>query len=136
MEWLTSLAPVLSPFFGMTGVLGGAWLAYRQNNRRTDAEAETAEATTFVTSVQTVTQGFTQLLEQQRAAQAQTLERVAMLENRVERLEEEQRQWRRWKAAAVEYIHQLRALVAKLYDRPAPAPPREIAEDLVDGPST
>ncbi|MBK3644484.1 hypothetical protein [Streptomyces sp. MBT33] len=132
VEWLISLAPVLSPLFGMTGVLGGAWMVYRQTNRRTETEAETAEATTFVTSVQNVTNGFTQLLEQQRETNAKTLERVTTLENRVERLEEEQRQWRRWKAAAVEYIHQLRALVAKLYERPAPTPPREIAEDLGD----
>lgn len=132
MEWLTSLAPVLSPLFGMTGVLGGGWLVYRQGKHKTTTDAQTAEAATFVSSVQTVTQGFTQLLEQQRAAQNQTLERVTTLENRVERLEEEQRQWRRWKAAAVEYIHQLRALVAKLYEHPAPSPPREIAEDLSD----
>ncbi|MET7573422.1 hypothetical protein ABZT04_33730 [Streptomyces sp. NPDC005492] len=136
MEWLTSLAPVLSPFFGMTGVLGGAWLVYRGNKRKTDSDAQTQEANTFVASVQTVTEGFTKLLEQQRETNAKTLERVTTLENRVERLEEEQRQWRRWKAAAVEYIHQLRALVAKLYDRPAPTPPRELAEDLVDGPGT
>lgn len=135
MEWLTSLAPVLSPLFGMTGVLGGAWMVYRGNKRKTDTDAQTAEASTFVASVQTVTEGFTQLLEQSRATNAQTLERVATLENRVERLEEEQRQWRRWKAAAVEYIHQLRALVAKLYERPVPDPPREIAEDVGDGPA-
>lgn len=132
MEWLTSLGPVLSPFFGMTGVLGGAWLVYRGNNRKTNVDAKAQEENTFVSSVQTVTQAFTQLLEQQRATTAQTLERVTTLENRVERLEEEQRQWRRWKAAAVEYIHQLRALVATLYERPAPTPPREIAEDLGD----
>ncbi|MFM9697909.1 hypothetical protein [Streptomyces europaeiscabiei] len=126
MEWLTSLAPVLSPLFGATGVLGGAWLMHRSNNRRINT----------VDSVQTMTQGFTQLLEQQRATNAQTLERVTTLENRVERLEEEQRQWRRWKAAAVEYIHQLRAMLAKLYTGPAPAPPREIADDLADGPGT
>ena len=134
MEWLISLAPVLSPLFGATGVLGGAWMVYRQTNRKTEAEAETAEATTFVTSVQTVTNGFTQLLEQQRETNAKTLDRVTTLENRVERLEEEQRQWRRWKTAAVDYIHTLRALVVKLYERPAPPPPREIAEDLGDGP--
>ncbi|MFK0159112.1 hypothetical protein ACIQVK_44465 [Streptomyces sp. NPDC090493] len=134
VEWLISLAPVLSPLFGMVGVLGGAWMVYRQNKRKNDTDAETAEATTFVTSVQTVTNGFTQLLEQQRETNAKTLERVTTLENRVERLEEEQRQWRRWKAAAVDYIHQLRALVAQLYERPAPSPPREIAEDLGDGP--
>ncbi|MEU5978444.1 hypothetical protein [Streptomyces sp. NPDC047315] len=132
MQWLTSLAPVLSPLFGMTGVLGGAWLVYRGNKRMTDTDARTAEASTFVASVQTVTDGFAQLLEQSRATNSQTLERVATLENRVERLEEEQRQWRRWKVAAVAYIHQLRALVAKLYERPVPAPPREIAEDLDD----
>ncbi|MFD9394131.1 hypothetical protein ACFWBB_26365 [Streptomyces sp. NPDC060000] len=134
MEWLISLAPVLTPISGMVGVLGGAWMVYRQTNRKTDVDAETAEATTFVTSVQTVTNGFTQLLEQQRETNAKTLERVTTLENRVERLEEEQRQWRRWKAAAVDYIHQLRALVADLYDRSVPPPPREIAEDLTDRP--
>ncbi|MEU6460348.1 hypothetical protein [Streptomyces sp. NPDC046976] len=132
VELLISLAPILAPLFGMVGVLGGAWMVYRQTNHKTDADAETAEATTFVTSVQTVTAGFTQLLEQQRATNAQTLERVTTLENRVERLEEEQRQWRRWKAAAVDYIHQLRALVSQLSHRPAPAAPGEIAEDLAD----
>ncbi|MFI8206709.1 hypothetical protein [Streptomyces sp. NPDC085937] len=133
VEWLISLAPVLSPLFGMTGVLGGAWMVYRQQQRKNDTDEQTAEATTFVTSVQTVTNGFTQLLEQQRATNAQTLERVATLENRVERLEEEQRQWRRWKAAAVEYIQQLRTLVARLYERPVPPAPEEIAGDLADG---
>ncbi|MFB8120635.1 hypothetical protein ACFQ6U_13605 [Streptomyces sp. NPDC056465] len=134
MEWLTSLAPAFTPLFGMFGVLGGAWLVYRGTNRKTEADAQGQEATTFVASVQTVTDGFTKLLEQSRATNAQTLERVTTLESRVERLEEEQRQWRRWKAAAVDYIHQLRTLVAKLYDRPVPAPPREIAEDLAEGP--
>lgn len=124
MEWLTSLAPVLSPLLGTIGVLGGAWLVYRGNQRKTDT----------VDAVQTLTQGFSELLEQQRATNAQTLERVATLENRVQRLEEAERQWRRWKAAAVEYIHHLRALVTKLYDRPVPAAPREIAEDLGDEP--
>ncbi|WP_411147361.1 hypothetical protein [Streptomyces sp. A30] len=136
MEWLTSLAPVLSPLFGMTGMLGGAWLVYRGNKRKTDTDVQAQEASTFVASVQTVTEGFTKLLEQQRATTSQTLERVTTLENRVERLEEEQRQWRRWKAAAVEYIHQLRAMLAKLYTGPMPAPPREIADDLADGPGT
>ncbi|SEE84004.1 hypothetical protein SAMN05216483_6735 [Streptomyces sp. 2131.1] len=134
MEWLVSLAPVLSPAFSTVGVLGAAWMVYRQNRQKNDTDAETAEATTFVTSVQTVTNGFTQLLEQQRETNAKTLERVTTLENRVERLEEEQRQWRRWKAAAVDYIHQLRALVARLYERPVPAPPGEIAEDLANRP--
>ncbi|MFB6630045.1 hypothetical protein ACFCWY_09125 [Streptomyces sp. NPDC056362] len=130
VEWLISLAPVLTPVFGLVGVLGGGWMVHRQGQRKNDTEARTADSNTFVTSVQTVTSGFTQLLEQQRETNAKTLERVSTLENRVERLEEEQRQWRRWKAAAVEYIHQLRALVAQLYDRPAPSAPAEIAEDL------
>ncbi|MGY1502891.1 hypothetical protein ACW4TU_41055 [Streptomyces sp. QTS52] len=124
MEWLASLAPVLSPVFGMAGVLGGAWLVYRGNQRKTDT----------VDSVQAMAQGFTQLLEQHRATNVQMLDRVTTLENRVERLEEEQRQWRRWKAAAIDYIHQLRALVVTLYERPAPPPPREIAEDLDNRP--
>ncbi|MET8717328.1 hypothetical protein ABZV52_29630 [Streptomyces sp. NPDC004735] len=135
MEWLTSLAPVLTPLFGMLGMLGGAGLVYRGTKHKTNADAQGQEANTFVASVQTVTEGFTSLLEQQRTTNAQTLDRVSTLENRVERLEEEQRQWRRWKAAAVGYIHQLRAMVANLYDRPVPLPPQEIAEDLVDGPS-
>lgn len=119
MEWLTSLAPVLSPIFGMAGVLGGAWLVYRGNQRKTDT----------VDSVQTMAQGFTQLLEQHRATNTQMLERVATLENRVERLEEEQRQWRRWKSAALEYIHSLRDALRAL-GRSAPEAPPEIADDI------
>ncbi|MEU1592762.1 hypothetical protein ABZ468_07850 [Streptomyces sp. NPDC005708] len=140
VEWLTSMAPVLTPLCGLAGVLGGGWLVYRQTNRRTDVDARTAEAQTFVSSVETVTQGFTQLLEQQRAANTQTLERVASLEARqdelarkVDELQEEQRRWRRWKAAAVEYIHQLRGMLAQLSSGTVPAPPRELAEDLADG---
>ncbi|MFF4902285.1 hypothetical protein [Streptomyces sp. NPDC001068] len=132
MEWLTSLAPVLAPLSGMVGVLGGAWMVYRQTKHKTDTDARTAEANTAVTAVTTVTEGFTKLLEQQRETNAKTLERLTTVEARVERLEEEQRQWRRWKAAAVEYIHQLRALVGRLRESPAPAPPRELAEDLGD----
>lgn len=131
MEWLTDLAPVLSPLFGMVGVLGGGLLVYRQNRHKTNSDAHTAEAATFVNSVQTVTQGFTQLLEQQRAAQAQTLERVTTLENRVERLEEEQRQWRRWKDAAVGYIRRLRTLLSTS-STGVPEPPAELADDLAE----
>lgn len=141
MDWLLSLAPVLTPLCGMAGVLGGAWLVHRQNKRKNDQDANLAESQTFITAVTTVTEGFTGLLEQQRAVTAQTLERVTtleakqtVLERKVETLEEEQRQWRRWKAAAVEYIHQLRAMLAKLYNGPTPTPPREIADDLVEGP--
>ncbi|MER7951984.1 hypothetical protein ABTY59_31795 [Streptomyces sp. NPDC096079] len=132
MEWLVSLAPVLNPVLGLLGVLGGGWMVHRQSKRKNDTDAKTADATTFATSVETVTTAFTQLLEQQRETNAATLERVTTLENRVERLEEEQRQWRRWKAAAVDYIHHLRGLLAKLTERPAPPPPSEIAEDLGD----
>lgn len=132
MEWLISLAPILTPTFGLVGMLGGGWMVHRQSKRKNDTDERTANSATFVASVQAVTTGFTQLLEQQRETHAKTLERVTTLENRVERLEEEQRQWRRWKAAAVEYINDLRALVAKLYERPVPDAPAEIAEDLQD----
>ncbi|MEU6325352.1 hypothetical protein [Streptomyces sp. NPDC047009] len=132
MEWLTSLAPVLTPLFGMTGVLGGAWLVYRKDTRKAETDARTAEGQTYVTAVQTVNEGFTRLLEQQRATNTQTLERVTTLESRVERLEEEQRQSRRWKAAAVEYIHRLRAMLTRLHDEPVPAPPPELADDLTE----
>lgn len=131
MEWLTSLAPVLTPLFGMVGVLGGGLLVYRQNKHKTNTDAHTAEANTYVAAVTTVTEGFTKLLEQQRATNAQTLERVTTLENRVERLEEEQRQWRRWKAAAVEYINRLRSLLSRESSEPVPEPPADLAEDLV-----
>ncbi|MFG2141820.1 hypothetical protein [Streptomyces sp. NPDC048650] len=130
MDGLVSLAPVLAPLFGMVGVLGGAWLVYRQNRRKNDSDAQ-------VSAVKTVTDGFTSLLEQQRAAATQTLERMASLEakysdleRRVEHLQEEQRQWRRWKAAAIEYIHDLRDLVDGALHRPVPGPPDEIAADI------
>ncbi|RZU28340.1 hypothetical protein EV284_6506 [Streptomyces sp. BK022] len=136
MEWLTSLGPLLTSVFGATSALGGAWMVHRATNRKTQVderkaqvEEKASEAATFVQSVQTVTTGFTQLLEQQRETNARTLERVTTLENRVERLEEEQRMWRRWKVAAVDYIHQLRALLDKLHGIP-PVPPQEIADDL------
>ncbi|MFG2865441.1 hypothetical protein [Streptomyces sioyaensis] len=130
MDGLVSLAPVLTPLFGMVGALGGAWLVYRQTRRKNDSDAQVA-------AIKTVTDGFTSLLEQQRAAATQTQERMASLEakysdleRRVEHLQEEQRQWRRWKAAAIEYIHDLRDLVRDVLHRPAPEPPDEIASDL------
>lgn len=126
MDGLVSLAPVLAPLFGMLGALGGAWLVYRQNKKNSEA-----------TAVKNLTDGFTSLLEQQRASTSQTLERMAtieakydILERRVEHLQEEQRQWRRWKAAAIDYIHDLRALVHDVLNRPAPEPPEEIAADV------
>ncbi|MGC4950889.1 hypothetical protein ACLQ2N_32455 [Streptomyces sp. DT224] len=137
MEWLTSLAPVLTPLFGMTGVLGGAWLVYRTNAKKNSTDAAVAEGQTFVSSMKTVTEGFTTLLEQQRSVNESTMARVTTLEERqvdlerkVERLEEEQRQWRRWKAAALEYISDLRDLVARTLGRPAPVPPEEIKADV------
>lgn len=130
MDGLVSLAPVLTPLFGMVGALGGAWLVYRQTRRKNDSDAQVA-------AIKTVTDGFTSLLEQQRAAATQTQERMASLEakysdleRRVEHLQEEQRQWRRWKAAAIEYIHELRDLVRDVLHRPAPEPPDEIAADV------
>ncbi|MFE0058649.1 hypothetical protein [Streptomyces sp. NPDC059003] len=124
------LAPVLAPLFGMLGALGGAWLVYRQAKKKNDSDAHVA-------AIRTVTDGFTSLLEQQRAAATQTQERMASLEakysdleRRVEHLQEEQRQWRRWKAAAIEYIHELRDLVHGVLHRPAPVPPAEIATDI------
>ncbi|MEU9925032.1 hypothetical protein AB0H51_27755 [Streptomyces griseoluteus] len=132
MEWLTSLAPVLTPLFGMVGVLGGGLMVYRHNTHKTNTDAQTAEASTYVNAVTTVTDGFTKLLEQQRATNAQTLERLSTVETRIERLEEEQRQWRRWKSAAVEYIHRLRSLLTRVSDEPVPEPPADLAEDLVE----
>ncbi|MFD4794976.1 hypothetical protein [Streptomyces anulatus] len=139
MDWLNSLAPILTPVCALAGMLGGAWMVHRQAARKNDTEEKTSESTIFASAVTTVTNGFTGLLEQSRATNAETLQRMAALEGRhlelerkVETLQEEQRQWRRWKAAAVDYIHQLRDRLAKLSAGPPPAPPREIAEDLGD----
>ncbi|GHF33755.1 hypothetical protein GCM10010218_13580 [Streptomyces mashuensis] len=130
MKALVSLAPILAPLFGMVGALGGAWLVYRQTKRKNDSDSHVA-------AIKTVTDGFTSLLEQQRAAANQTQERMASLEakysdleRRVEHLQEEQRQWRRWKAAAVEYIHDLRDLIRDALHRPVPEPPAEIVADI------
>ncbi|MEU1355279.1 hypothetical protein ABZ410_15465 [Streptomyces cinnamoneus] len=130
MKALVSLAPILAPLFGMVGALGGAWLVYRQTKRKNDSDSHVA-------AIKTVTDGFTSLLEQQRAAANQTQERMASLEakysdleRRVEHLQEEQRQWRRWKAAAVEYIHDLRDLVRDALHHRMPEPPAEIAADV------
>ncbi|MEU6755973.1 hypothetical protein [Streptomyces sp. NPDC046685] len=143
MNWLLSLAPILTPVCGTAGVLGGAWMVHRQQKRKNDNDANLAESQTFINAVTTVTEGFTGLLEQQRAVTAQTLERVTTLEakqieleRKVETLQEEQRRWRRWMAAAVDYIHQLRDMLAKLYTGPLPPPPREIADDLADVPES
>ncbi|MFI1532034.1 hypothetical protein [Streptomyces griseus] len=139
MDWLNSLAPILTPVLTLVGVLGGAWMVHRQASRKNDTEEKTSESTIFASAVTTVTNGFTGLLEQSRATNAETLQRMAALEGRhlelerkVETLQEEQRQWRRWKAAAVGYIHELRDRLAKLSTGPLPASPREIAEDLGD----
>ncbi|MFI1012679.1 hypothetical protein [Streptomyces sp. NPDC020965] len=130
MNWLVSLAPVLTPLFGMIGALGGAGLVYRQTRKKNDGDSR-------VGAIQAVIDGFTSLLEQQRSAATQTQERMASLEakysdleRRVEHLQEEQRQWRRWKAAAIDYIHELRDLIHDVLHRPPPDPPEEIAADV------
>ncbi|WP_435060385.1 hypothetical protein [Streptomyces sp. bgisy060] len=130
MAGLVTAAPLLAPLFGMVGVLGGSWLTYKQTKRKNESEAAT-------NTVKTVTDGFTSLLEQQRAVASQTLDRMASLEakysdleRRVEDLQEEQRQWRRWKASAIEYIHDLRGLIHAALNRPAPDPPEEISADI------
>ncbi|WP_433860135.1 hypothetical protein [Streptomyces kronopolitis] len=116
--------------------------------------AEATEGQTYVEAMKTVTAGFSSLLDQQRGMldqqsvlldqertmHAQTVDRVTMLEaghleltREVRELQEEQRKDRRWKAAALEYIRDLRGLVARSLARPAPEPPEEIAADLDDG---
>ncbi|MFJ5143070.1 hypothetical protein [Streptomyces sp. NPDC088707] len=119
---------------------------------QTQANAEAAEGQTYVEAMKTVTVGFSSLLDQQRGMldqqrvlldqertmHAQTVERVAMLEagqleltREVRQLQEEQRQDRRWKAAALDYIRDLRTLLAKTLGRSAPEPPEEIAADVI-----
>ncbi|MFJ4880078.1 hypothetical protein ACIP93_33390 [Streptomyces sp. NPDC088745] len=138
MDGLVSLAPVIAPLLGMIGALGGAWMMYRQAKKKNENDAAAAGAQQFIGSVTAVTEGFSGLLEQQRAVNAQTLERVVTLEARqidlerkVEALQEEQRMWRRWKAAAVGYIQDLRHALAVAAGRPAPEPPQEIAADVL-----
>ncbi|MFJ2745301.1 hypothetical protein ACIO3O_37220 [Streptomyces sp. NPDC087440] len=135
MDGLVSLAPVIAPLLGMLGALGGAWMMYRQAKKKNETDAATAGAQQFTA----VTEGFSGLLEQQRAVNAQTLERVVHLEARqidlerkVEVLQEEQRQWRKWKASAVAYIQDLRSALSVALGRPAPEPPGEIAADVLD----
>ncbi|MFB6505604.1 hypothetical protein ACFC07_22065 [Streptomyces sp. NPDC056099] len=118
------------------------------------ATAEATEGQTYVEAMKTVTAGFSSLLDQQRGMldqqkvlldqertmHAMTVDRVTTLEaghleltREVRQLQEEQRKDRRWKAAALEYIRDLRGLVARSLGRPAPEPPEEIAADLDDG---
>lgn len=110
-----------------------------------------AEGQTYVEAMKTVTAGFSSLLDQQRgmldqqkvlleqerAMHAQTVERVTVLEagqlelqREVRLMQEEQRRDRRWKAAALEYIHSLLDTLRSL-GRPAPQAPPEIADDIV-----
>ncbi|MER5482633.1 hypothetical protein ABT024_05365 [Streptomyces sp. NPDC002812] len=117
--------------------------------------AQATEGQTYVEAMKTVTVGFSSLLDQQRGMldqqkvlldqertmHAQTVERVNLLESgqleltrEVRQLQEEQRKDRRWKAAALEYIRDLRSLVSKTLGRPAPAPPEVIAADLDNEP--
>ncbi|MFG3132889.1 hypothetical protein ACGFZU_34975 [Streptomyces tendae] len=110
-----------------------------------------AEGQTYVEAMKTVTAGFSSLLDQQRgmldqqkvlleqerAMHAQTVERVTVLEagqlelqREVRLMQEEQRRDRRWKAAALEYIHSLLGTIRSL-GRSAPQAPPEIADDVV-----
>ncbi|MYX26738.1 hypothetical protein GTY75_08655 [Streptomyces sp. SID8381] len=114
------------------------------------SSTQAAEGQTYVEAMKTVTEGFSSLLDQQRgmfeqqkavleqerALHAQTVERVTVLEagqlelqREVRKLQEEQRRDRRWKAAALEYIHSLLDTLRSL-GRPAPAAPPEIADDI------
>ncbi|MFJ4988729.1 hypothetical protein ACIP9H_33635 [Streptomyces sp. NPDC088732] len=158
MDWLGPLAPYIKTVLGTLGALAGAWLVYRQTNKQTDAQERTAkaqteadadaiEAQTYVDAMNTVTSGFTALLDQQR----QTLElrqrehererehmagrigalegKHADLERKVEHLQEQQRADRRWKAVAIEYIRDLWETIRDLGHVP-PAAPEEISPDL------
>lgn len=114
------------------------------------SSAQAAEGQTYVEAMKTVTAGFSSLLDQQRgmldqqkvlldqerAMHAQTVERVGLLEagqlelqREVRLMQEEQRKDRRWKAAALEYIHSLLDTLRSL-GRPAPEAPPEIADDI------
>ncbi|MEU3501188.1 hypothetical protein ABZ726_10580 [Streptomyces hundungensis] len=112
--------------------------------------AQTADGQTYVEAMKTVTSGFASLLDQQRGVldqqktlldqertmHAQTVDRVTQLEagqlelqREVRLLQEEQRRDRRWKAAALDYIHSLLDALRSL-GRPTPQPPAEIAADI------
>ncbi|WP_406730759.1 hypothetical protein [Streptomyces sp. NBC_01794] len=118
---------------------------------QTKVNSDAAEGHTYVEAMKTVTAGFSSLLDQQRVMldqqkvlldqerimHGQTVERVNLLEagqfeltREVRELQEEQRKDRRWKAAALDYIRDLRGLLAKALGRPAPEPPEEIAADV------
>ncbi|WP_329317397.1 hypothetical protein OG723_44235 (plasmid) [Streptomyces sp. NBC_01278] len=115
--------------------------------------AQAAEGQTYVEAMKTVTAGFSSLLDQQRGMldqqkvlleqertmHAQTVERVTVLEagqlelqREVRTMQEEQRRDRRWKAAALEYIHSLLDAL-RVLGRPAPEAPAEIASDIAAG---
>jgi uncharacterized coiled-coil protein SlyX len=131
MTALTALAPILTPICGVIGVLGGAWLVYRQNRRQTDTTARTATESTQVAAMKTVTDAFTAVLTEQRAHQEKTAERVSLLESKVSALEEEQRTAHRWKAAALRYFEALRRVITDL-NGTAPEPEDILREDLTD----
>ncbi|MFE1289614.1 hypothetical protein [Streptomyces sp. NPDC058751] len=114
------------------------------------SSAQATEGHTYVEAMKTVTAGFSSLLDQQRgmldqqkvlldqerAMHAQTVERVTVLEagqlelqREVRLMQEEQRRDRRWKAAALDYIHSLLDALRSL-GRSAPEAPPEIAGDI------
>lgn len=128
---LRALGPVLTPLCGLLGVLGGAWLVYRQGGRQTDATARTSSDANHVTAMKTVTDAFTQVVAEQRTHQEKTAERVTLLESKVSALEEEQRKHHRWKDAALRYIGVLRQKIAEFGGAP-PVPEEIIRADVGD----
>ncbi|MFB8026034.1 MULTISPECIES: hypothetical protein [unclassified Streptomyces] len=150
---LGALGVVTGAFFGYRQVKRKSETDERVETVKAKAAIEAAEGQTYVEAMKTVTAGFSSLLDQQRGMldqqkvlldqernmHSQTIERVTMLEagqleltREVRELQEERRQDRRWKAAALDYIRDLRTLLAKTLGRPAPEPPEEIAADLAD----
>lgn len=129
MTALMALAPVLTPICGLMGMVGVAWLVYRQNGRQTDTTARTTSEATHVTAMKTVTDAFTAVLTEQRIHQEKTAERVTLLESKVDALEEEQRTAHRWKVAALRYIEILRHKISELGEE-SPAPEDAIREDV------
>ncbi|MFD0352999.1 hypothetical protein ACFVHW_04505 [Streptomyces sp. NPDC127110] len=154
------ITPVLGALGVITGAVYSYRTVKRKSDTdervasvQAQASAEATEGQTYVEAMKTVTAGFSSLLDQQRGMldqqrhlldqertmHAQTVERVAMLEagqleltREVRQLQEEQRKDRRWKAAALDYIRDLRGLVAKALGHPAPDPPDEIAADVAN----
>ncbi|MEU0857426.1 hypothetical protein ABZ352_18580 [Streptomyces griseofuscus] len=153
------VTPVFAALGVIGGAFFSYWQARRRGDTderiaavQARATADATEGQTYVEAMKTVTEGFSSLLDQQRGMldqqkvlldqertmHAQTVERVGLLEagqleltREVRQLQEEQRKDRRWKAAALDYIRDLRDLVTRALGRPAPEPPEEIAADII-----